>query len=93
VALVLAQLPYKARITSRANDSGGIAWRLGVEVTDTTGILVKRTTIVSVPRTTDFGEFIRTLQEEVGIAMVTDAGGRAAFLDFLVSNGVLMNFF
>jgi hypothetical protein len=91
VALVLNQLPYKVKLTSRATDSAQTGWLVGLTVTDTTGALSKRTTTINVPQNVNWEDFSQMIRSEIGIAMVVDAGGRAAFIDFLITNNVLLN--
>jgi hypothetical protein len=49
----------------------------------------RATPTIHVSQVTTWDDFLTAVRDQVGIAMVTDAGGRQAFVDALIAAGTL----
>lgn len=91
--MALSTLPYKIRITSRVVDQAGTGWLVTFEVTNANGASVRRSGTLNIAQTMAWNDFVSALNEEIGNALVADAGGYAILLDGMIANSTRAGFF
>jgi hypothetical protein len=76
------------KLTSRAAAGPG-SFALGITITDAAGA-TRLTTTVHVARTASWEDIQRSVQTQIDIAMIADAGSKLAVLDGMIAAGTLL---